>query len=80
MKKLLIPLLLVATPVLASVENREARSLAMGGTGVASAHPGAASLYNPALLSHVGEEREWQFFFTPTRGGPLAGVGCPGGL
>lgn len=65
MKKLLIPLLLVATPVLASVENREARSLAMGGTGVASAHPGAASLYNPALLSHVGEEREWQFFFTP---------------
>jgi hypothetical protein len=28
-----------------------ARAFAMGGTGVASAHPGAAGFYNPALLS-----------------------------
>lgn len=34
----------------------EARNSAMGGTGVASSHYGAAALANPALITHYGEK------------------------
>lgn len=38
----------------AATSNMEARSDAMGGTGVASSHYGTAALSNPALLTHFG--------------------------
>ncbi|CAA0119348.1 Uncharacterised protein [BD1-7 clade bacterium] len=34
----------------------DARSMAMGGTGTASAYPGAAPVFNPALLSHFDKD------------------------
>ncbi|WP_437890438.1 conjugal transfer protein TraF [Phytobacter sp. V91] len=43
-----------ATSVHAATSYMEARSDAMGGTGVASSHYGTAALSNPALLTHFG--------------------------
>ncbi len=50
---LLLPLLLCATSAVAQpFATLDARSMAMGDTGVASAQPGTAALFNPALLSY----------------------------
>lgn len=52
-----ISLVLLATGAAsanAATSNMEARSDAMGGTGVASSHYGTAALSNPALLTHFG--------------------------
>lgn len=45
---------LLAFQATAATSYMEARSDAMGGTGVASAHYGTAALSNPALLTHFG--------------------------
>lgn len=51
--KILLPALLCSAPVLAQpFATMDARSMAMGDTGVASAKSGTAALFNPALLSH----------------------------
>jgi len=60
MKKMLIAKTFVASAVFmafhatAATSYMEARSDAMGGTGVASSHYGTAALSNPALLTHSG--------------------------
>ncbi|EKJ5694522.1 conjugal transfer protein TraF [Salmonella enterica] len=54
----MLPLaVLIATTGTASATGYfEARNSAMGGTGVASSHYGAAALANPALITHYGEK------------------------
>lgn len=47
--------MLASSSVYAAGTYMEARNDAMGGTGVASSHYGAAALANPALLAHYGE-------------------------
>lgn len=60
MNKTLITKTLISTAVMmafnvhAATSYMEARSDAMGGTGVASAHYGTAALSNPALLTNFG--------------------------
>ncbi|WP_410012207.1 conjugal transfer protein TraF [Sodalis sp. C49] len=49
-------LLASISPALAAGTWSEARNDAMGGTGVASSHYGAAALVNPALLTGYGED------------------------
>lgn len=57
----LLPLaVLMATTGSASATGYfEARNSAMGGTGVASSHYGAAALANPALMTHYGEKDDF---------------------
>lgn len=57
----LLPLaVLMATTESASATGYfEARNNAMGGTGVASSHYGAAALANPALITHYGEKDDF---------------------
>lgn len=63
MKKLLLPTLIMAsTNTLAAPFNAyEARSMAMGDTGVAHATPASAPLFNPAMLSHGRSEKDYDF-------------------
>lgn len=57
----LLPLaVLAATTGTASATGYfEARNSAMGGTGVASSHYGAAALANPVLMTHYGERDDF---------------------
>ncbi|CAA0078960.1 Uncharacterised protein [BD1-7 clade bacterium] len=53
MKKLFLPLMLSSsTAIAAPFTTLDARSMAMGDTGVASSKPGSAPQFNPALLSN----------------------------
>lgn len=47
----------LATTALPAIASPDARSLGMGGTGVATAHGAAAAFHNPALLARHGKER-----------------------
>src|SRR5690606_17077458 len=49
---------LVATSAYASPAFTNARALAMGGTGVATAHPAAAAALNPAMMAAT--HHEWR--------------------
>lgn len=56
-KKLLIPALFLAHPAFsAPFSTIDARSMAMGDTGVASSNPGSAGLFNSALLSNYDDD------------------------
>ncbi len=59
--KLFIPLLALScnATLAAPFSTTDARTLALGDTGVASAHPGAASLFNPALLSSYADDKDF---------------------
>lgn len=67
-KKLLLPALVFSASLHAQpFAPMDTRSMAMGDTGVASARPGAAGLFNPALLS-AGKETDHVHIIVPNLG------------
>ena len=67
-KTLLLPSLFISASLWAQpFAPMDTRSMAMGDTGVGSARPGAAGLFNPALLS-IGDETDHVHIIVPNLG------------
>jgi len=73
MKKLLPLLLLTSSTAFAgSFSSVDARSIAMGSTGVAASKPGTASIFNPALLSIYNDGETFSLILADFGGGAVA--------
>lgn len=73
MKKLPLLLLLSTSSAFAGpFSNTDARSMAMGDTGVAASKPGTAGIFNPALLSAYADGEKFSLIFTDLSGSASA--------